>query len=173
MPTSAYMNRENPQVPQLQASFIKHLVQPLYIAYEKAGILPGEWVEGEDEDEDGEEDGERSDTTKESINNSDDAIETSPSSVKIKNKNKELATSDSTATTTTSEDVADNDTEDGATGGGNKTDKKVAYCIMSDNIKTKYEKWLRIIEEEKEEQSTEQDDDDDAEDGGGDTSDDT
>lgn len=180
MPTSAYMDRDNPQVPQLQASFIKHLVQPLYIAYEKAGILPGEWVEGSEEDEEDEDDEEGNDATKKSINDSDDASgeeEDGRSTVKTNNNKKLKDTTDSSATTTPSDDnnsvVTDNDedTEDN----DNSTDKKVRYCIMSDNIKTNYEKWLRIIEEEKEEHSGQQDDDviDDQDNDGGDTSDDT
>lgn len=56
MPTSAYMDRNDPKVPQLQSSFIKHLVQPLYVAYEKAGILPGEWVEVDSDENEDEED---------------------------------------------------------------------------------------------------------------------
>lgn len=46
------MDRNSPKVPQLQSSFIKHLVQPLYVAYEKAGILPGEWVDVDEESSD-------------------------------------------------------------------------------------------------------------------------
>ena len=41
------MDRNNPQVPQLQSSFIKHLVSPLYAAYEKAGIMPGDWIDSD------------------------------------------------------------------------------------------------------------------------------
>lgn len=52
MPLSAYMDRNDPKVPQLQASFIKHLVSPLYMAYEKAGTMPGEWVDSDSDDED-------------------------------------------------------------------------------------------------------------------------
>lgn len=53
LPLSAYMDRANPKVPPLQASFIKHLVSPLYAAYEKANTLPGEWVDAEYESDDG------------------------------------------------------------------------------------------------------------------------
>ena len=45
------MDRANPQVPQLQASFIKHLVMPLYGAFEKANTMPGEWVDADSDDE--------------------------------------------------------------------------------------------------------------------------
>ncbi|XP_066930711.1 cGMP-inhibited 3',5'-cyclic phosphodiesterase 3A-like isoform X1 [Clytia hemisphaerica] len=143
MPTSAYMDRSSPQVPQLQASFIKHLVQPLYIAYEKAGILPGEWVEIEDGDEEEDDDSEsdasgeegdqppkESDKTKFTMNGP-----TSTQAVE--------AEEDSTKDESTEE--IDSSTED-ADG-----DKKAIFCVMSDNIKRNYEKWLRIIEEEKEE----------------------
>ena len=51
MPLSAYMDRGDPKVPELQSSFIKHLVYPLYLAYEKSGIFPGEWIDGEDSDD--------------------------------------------------------------------------------------------------------------------------
>lgn len=61
------MARAEPKVPQLQSSFIKHLVQPLYVAYQKAGILPGEWVQVEDtddvEDDDVSNDGDSDDIT--------------------------------------------------------------------------------------------------------------
>ncbi|XP_065639277.1 cGMP-inhibited 3',5'-cyclic phosphodiesterase 3A isoform X4 [Hydra vulgaris] len=57
MPVSPYMDRNDGKVPQLQCSFIKHLVLPLYAAYEKAGILPGEWIDSEvDNNSDSEED---------------------------------------------------------------------------------------------------------------------
>jgi hypothetical protein len=52
MPLSPYMDRSTPKLPQLQSSFIKHLVCPLYVAYEKAGVMPGEWVDAASDDED-------------------------------------------------------------------------------------------------------------------------
>jgi len=57
MPLSAYMDRNDSKVPELQSSFIKHLVSPLYLAYEKAGILPGKWVDKDDDDDDDDDDG--------------------------------------------------------------------------------------------------------------------
>ena len=141
MPTSAYMDRETPQVPQLQASFIKHLVQPLYIAYEKAGILPGEWVEGQNEDEDEEEDEEEegSEDTKESIENSDDI------------DNEATDNEDETDAAIAAPSANSKELTNGSANSCGVGTKKVRYCIMSDNIKRNYEKWLRIIEEEKEE----------------------
>lgn len=53
MPISPYMDRNNPQLAKLQESFINHLVAPLCNAYGEAGLLPGEWDDGvQDEDDD-------------------------------------------------------------------------------------------------------------------------
>lgn len=152
------MDRESPQVPSLQASFIKHLVQPLYIAYEKAGILPGEWVEDDEDDEENK----NEDGMKESNSDSEnkDSSEINGVVVVTPPRNDNLED----AFTTISEDTASNISEDTATDEGCDDDessgpKKVAFCIMSENIKRNYEKWLRIIEEEKDENSTRQDDD--------------
>ncbi len=52
MPISPYMDRNNPQLAKLQESFINHLVAPLCNAYGEAGLLPGEWDDGvQDDDE--------------------------------------------------------------------------------------------------------------------------
>ncbi len=54
MPISPYMDRNNPQLAKLQESFINHLVAPLCNAYGEAGLLPGEWDDGIQDDEDDE-----------------------------------------------------------------------------------------------------------------------
>lgn len=52
MPISPYMDRKNPQLAKLQESFINHLVAPLCNAYGEAGLLPGEWDDGVQDDDD-------------------------------------------------------------------------------------------------------------------------
>ncbi|EFX75430.1 hypothetical protein DAPPUDRAFT_306811 [Daphnia pulex] len=52
MPISPYMDRNNPQLAKLQESFINHLVAPLCNAYGEAGLLPGEWDDGVQDDDD-------------------------------------------------------------------------------------------------------------------------
>lgn len=68
------MDRSSPQLAKLQESFITHIVGPLCNSYDAAGLLPGQWVEAE-EDEDtescyDEEDGEELDTDDEEIEDS-------------------------------------------------------------------------------------------------------
>ena len=45
------MDRKCPQLAKLQESFINHLVAPLCNAIGGAGLIPGQWEEGDDEDE--------------------------------------------------------------------------------------------------------------------------
>jgi len=133
MPTSAYMDRNNPKVPQLQASFINHLVQPLYIAYEKAGIVPGEWLDVEDEDE---HDGDKSDLK---------ILNEQPSSKEAGDQGGENVSGDG-------DDEDEKNELDTTTATDTEEKKKYIYCVMSENIKKNYKKWLRIIAEEKEEE---------------------
>lgn len=60
LPISPFMDRSAPQLAKLQESFITHIVGPLCNSYDAAGLLPGRWLEEdeevmESEDEDGEE----------------------------------------------------------------------------------------------------------------------
>ncbi|XP_062052438.1 cGMP-inhibited 3',5'-cyclic phosphodiesterase 3B isoform X1 [Lepus europaeus] len=61
LPISPFMDRSSPQLAKLQESFITHIVGPLCNSYDAAGLLPGQWIETEDDDtesgddEDGEE----------------------------------------------------------------------------------------------------------------------
>ncbi|XP_038047157.1 cGMP-inhibited 3',5'-cyclic phosphodiesterase A-like [Patiria miniata] len=55
LPVSPYMDRGAPQLAKLQEGFINHLVAPLCNAYGSAGLLPGRWLD-EDENEDEKED---------------------------------------------------------------------------------------------------------------------
>ncbi|MGH0121249.1 UNVERIFIED_CONTAM: hypothetical protein FKN15_025956 [Acipenser sinensis] len=64
LPISPFMDRSSPQLAKLQESFITHIVGPLCNSYDAAGLLPGRWIEEdedvlecaeEDEDEDGDE----------------------------------------------------------------------------------------------------------------------
>ncbi|KAF3829963.1 hypothetical protein GH733_001388 [Mirounga leonina] len=74
LPISPFMDRSSPQLAKLQESFITHIVGPLCNSYDAAGLLPGQWVEAE-EDEDtescyDEEDGEELDTDDEELEDS-------------------------------------------------------------------------------------------------------
>lgn len=72
------MDRSCPQLAKLQESFITHIVGPLCNSYDAAGLLPGQWIEAEEEeDTEGfcEEDGE--------LDTDDDEIEDNLNSSKI------------------------------------------------------------------------------------------
>uniref|UniRef100_A0A2K6E9T9 Phosphodiesterase n=1 Tax=Macaca nemestrina TaxID=9545 RepID=A0A2K6E9T9_MACNE len=72
LPISPFMDRSSPQLAKLQESFITHIVGPLCNSYDAAGLLPGQWIEAE-EDNDTEsgddEDGEELDTDDEEMEN--------------------------------------------------------------------------------------------------------
>ncbi|XP_016017582.2 cGMP-inhibited 3',5'-cyclic phosphodiesterase B isoform X3 [Rousettus aegyptiacus] len=68
LPISPFMDRSSPQLAKLQESFITHIVGPLCNSYDAAGLLPGQWIEEEDDDtESYDEDGEELDTDDEEI----------------------------------------------------------------------------------------------------------
>ncbi|XP_004369726.1 cGMP-inhibited 3',5'-cyclic phosphodiesterase 3B isoform X1 [Trichechus manatus latirostris] len=71
LPISPFMDRSSPQLAKLQESFITHIVGPLCNSYDAAGLLPGEWIEAEEDDDiesgDEEEDGEELDTDDEEM----------------------------------------------------------------------------------------------------------
>lgn len=72
LPISPFMDRSSPQLAKLQESFITHIVGPLCNSYDAAGLLPGQWVEAEEEEDaescyDDDDDGEESDTDEEEI----------------------------------------------------------------------------------------------------------
>ncbi|XP_069823866.1 cGMP-inhibited 3',5'-cyclic phosphodiesterase 3B [Dendropsophus ebraccatus] len=68
LPISPFMDRSSPQLAKLQESFITHIVGPLCNSYDAAGLLPGRWMEEDEEEEEvteseeEEEDGEELDT---------------------------------------------------------------------------------------------------------------
>nr|XP_009458261.4 cGMP-inhibited 3',5'-cyclic phosphodiesterase 3B isoform X3 [Pan troglodytes] len=72
LPISPFMDRSSPQLAKLQESFITHIVGPLCNSYDAAGLLPGQWIEAE-EDNDTEsgddEDSEELDTEDEEMEN--------------------------------------------------------------------------------------------------------
>lgn len=51
------MDRSCPQLAKLQESFITHIVGPLCNSYNAAGLLPGRWVDEEEDAESNEDDG--------------------------------------------------------------------------------------------------------------------
>ncbi|XP_010128700.1 PREDICTED: cGMP-inhibited 3',5'-cyclic phosphodiesterase B-like [Chlamydotis macqueenii] len=56
LPISPFMDRSSPQLAKLQESFITHIVGPLCNSYNAAGLLPGQWVDEEEEDAESTED---------------------------------------------------------------------------------------------------------------------
>ncbi|NXE49701.1 PDE3B phosphodiesterase, partial [Casuarius casuarius] len=56
LPISPFMDRSSPQLAKLQESFITHIVGPLCNSYNAAGLLPGQWVDEEDDAESAEDD---------------------------------------------------------------------------------------------------------------------
>ncbi|XP_077419095.1 cGMP-inhibited 3',5'-cyclic phosphodiesterase 3B [Vanacampus margaritifer] len=54
LPISPFMDRSSPQLAKLQESFITHIVGPLCNSYDAAGLLPGQWMNGDGSDEDDE-----------------------------------------------------------------------------------------------------------------------
>ncbi|XP_077142722.1 cGMP-inhibited 3',5'-cyclic phosphodiesterase 3B isoform X2 [Ranitomeya variabilis] len=73
LPISPFMDRASPQLAKLQESFITHIVGPLCNSYDAAGLLPGKWLDEEeeaiesDEDEE-EEEGDDLDSEDEEVN---------------------------------------------------------------------------------------------------------
>ncbi|XP_054442043.1 cGMP-inhibited 3',5'-cyclic phosphodiesterase 3B isoform X2 [Pteronotus mesoamericanus] len=70
LPISPFMDRSSPQLAKLQESFITHIVGPLCNSYDAAGLLPGQWIEAEEDDDTEscyDEDGEELDTDDEEI----------------------------------------------------------------------------------------------------------
>ncbi|XP_016849066.1 cGMP-inhibited 3',5'-cyclic phosphodiesterase 3A isoform X3 [Anolis carolinensis] len=49
LPISPFMDRSAPQLANLQESFITHIVGPLCNSYDSAGLMPGKWVEDNDD----------------------------------------------------------------------------------------------------------------------------
>uniref|UniRef100_A0A493TC99 PDEase domain-containing protein n=1 Tax=Anas platyrhynchos platyrhynchos TaxID=8840 RepID=A0A493TC99_ANAPP len=56
LPISPFMDRSSPQLAKLQESFITHIVGPLCNSYNAAGLLPGQWVDEEEDAESNEDD---------------------------------------------------------------------------------------------------------------------
>ncbi|ERE77699.1 cGMP-inhibited 3',5'-cyclic phosphodiesterase B [Cricetulus griseus] len=51
LPISPFMDRSSPQLAKLQESFITHIVGPLCNSYDAAGLLPGQWIQAEEDDD--------------------------------------------------------------------------------------------------------------------------
>ncbi|XP_053576597.1 cGMP-inhibited 3',5'-cyclic phosphodiesterase 3B isoform X2 [Bombina bombina] len=56
LPISPFMDRSSPQLAKLQESFITHIVGPLCNSYDAAGLLPGKWIDEDEEELGSEED---------------------------------------------------------------------------------------------------------------------
>jgi len=120
MPISPYMDRNHPRLPQLQDSFIKHLVGPLYNAYGRAGLLPGEWIESEVDPEDTNDDEENYDGSSQSYTND--------------------------STSERSDDESDLRIIPEKEGESKK--RKVIFCETTHNITSNLETWQKIINAE-------------------------
>ena len=120
MPISPYMDRNHPRLPQLQDSFIKHLVGPLYNAYGRSGLLPGEWVESEVDPEDENDDEENYDGSSQSYTND--------------------------STSERSDDEGDVRIVSEKRVGMKK--QKVVFCETTQNINSNLERWQKVINAE-------------------------
>ncbi|XP_072045940.1 LOW QUALITY PROTEIN: cGMP-inhibited 3',5'-cyclic phosphodiesterase 3A-like [Amphiura filiformis] len=123
LPVSPYMDRNAPQLAKLQEGFINHLVAPLCNAYGSAGLLPGRWL---DEEEDGDKIAEKSDCGKsdderKSESDKEDELEeedTSSEESKLRPKRSSIS----------------------------KTQKMVS--ILTKHIKDNHEMWTKVLREE-------------------------
>ncbi len=117
------MDRNQPRLPQLQDSFIKHLVGPLYNAYSRAGLIPGEWVERDDDLDDD--------------NDDDDCDDGSNNSY---------------ANDSMSERSEDDENDGKALNGVDKSvetkRRKVIFCQITENINNNIERWQQIVSAE-------------------------
>lgn len=114
------MDRNQPRLPQLQDSFIKHLVGPLYNAYGRAGLLPGEWVDSEIDPDDDNDDEENYDGSSQSFTN-DSTSERSDDEGDariVPNKASEVKT------------------------------RKIIFCETTNNINCNLESWQKVITDE-------------------------
>ncbi|XP_072165724.1 cGMP-inhibited 3',5'-cyclic phosphodiesterase 3A-like [Diadema setosum] len=138
LPVSPYMDRAAPQLAKLQEGFINHLVAPLCNAYGSAGLLPGRWL---DEEEDGDflilsfplHAGTPKPETKSENNFSDKEQE--------------------------DDEDDDNDNDDTSNDGDTKLRLKSAgqqktrkmVSILTKHLKENHEMWLKVLKEEEEE----------------------
>jgi hypothetical protein len=68
------MDRKVPLIAQLQETFIKHLVAPLFRSYRSAGLLPGVWVTSSEYDVTNDSDNDSSTKDDESTEHSDSGV---------------------------------------------------------------------------------------------------
>ncbi|XP_065053831.1 cGMP-inhibited 3',5'-cyclic phosphodiesterase 3A-like isoform X1 [Rhopilema esculentum] len=123
MPISPYMDRTQPRLPQLQDSFIKHLVGPLYNSYGRAGLLPGDWVENEIDPDDENDDEENYDASSQSFTN-DSTSDRSDDEAEIRTVSEKL----------------DKAIE--------MKKRKTIFCETTNNINRNIERWQQVINAE-------------------------
>ncbi|MBN3311743.1 PDE3A phosphodiesterase, partial [Atractosteus spatula] len=73
LPISPFMDRSAPQLAKLQESFITHIVGPLCHSYDSSGLMPGRWIEEDEDEGDTDENEEEDDTTEEDASDSSEA----------------------------------------------------------------------------------------------------
>ena len=117
------MDRAQPRLPQLQDSFIKHLVGPLYNSYGRAGLLPGDWVENEIDPDDENDDEENYDASSQSFTN-DSTSDRSDDEAEIRTVSEKL----------------DKAIE--------MKKRKTIFCETTNNINRNIERWQQVINAE-------------------------
>ncbi|XP_063970176.1 uncharacterized protein LOC129283067 [Lytechinus pictus] len=128
LPVSPYMDRNAPQLAKLQEGFINHLVAPLCNAYGSAGLLPGRWLDEEDDDH------------------------SAKSETKVESERGDFSDKDNDDDDVDDDDDNDEESNDGDTklrlksAGQQKTRKMVS--ILTKHLKENHEMWLKVLKEE-------------------------
>ncbi|XP_063802548.1 cGMP-inhibited 3',5'-cyclic phosphodiesterase 3B [Pseudophryne corroboree] len=78
LPVSPFMDRSAPQLAKLQESFITHIVGPLCNSYDAAGLLPGKWLDEDDEEIESDDDEEDADDLDSEDDDGDDELSPKP-----------------------------------------------------------------------------------------------
>ena len=116
------MDRKVPLVAQLQETFIKHLVAPLFRSYRSAGLLPGNWATSSEYDGQEDSDGDSSTKDEESTEHSDSGVghhRNYPGKKRLGKKKKRR-----------------------------KRRRSEIHCEIMENIETNYQMWSRRIKEQ-------------------------
>ncbi|CAB3990601.1 cGMP-inhibited 3, 5 -cyclic phosphodiesterase A-like [Paramuricea clavata] len=123
LPVSPYMDRKVPLIAQLQETFIKHLVAPLFRSYRSAGLLPGVWVTSSEYDVTNDSDNDSSTKDDESTEHSDSGVghhRSYPGKKRLGKKKKRRK---------------------------RRRASKEIHCEIMENIESNYQMWSRRIKE--------------------------
>ncbi|PIK62866.1 putative cGMP-inhibited 3',5'-cyclic phosphodiesterase A isoform X 3 [Apostichopus japonicus] len=145
LPISPYMDRNNSQLAKLQEGFINHLVAPLCNAYGSAGLLPGLWLDEEDND---------------SNADKSDKEDSDGSSISPRREKKDQDKDD---------EEEDEDDDDDSSSDGASEDSKVRpkssipqktrkmVSILTKHLKENHEMWTNVLKEEEASKASEGD----------------